>query len=156
MGKCDQGHDHAEAHDHGTGFIWVCTHIIGPLIAVISILVWRWITGAAMLPRLARGSTFLHGAIKPDGARVAWGWWPGYQRATVRLAGTTIVITGILWPVATAATITTALVILAAAVLAARIRAHRAAGPRVVKAVRAEPEQPTTWTNMQRETTCAR
>jgi hypothetical protein len=149
--------DEKHEHDHGTGFIWVCTHIVGPLIAIVSILAWRWITGAPMLPRLARGSTFLHGAAKPDGARVAWGHWPGYQRAITRLVATTVVITGLLWPIATAATIVTAIVGLGSAVAIVRLRAHRATGPRVVKAVRAQPEQPTTWTNMQRETTtCAR
>jgi hypothetical protein len=151
-------HDHRPEHDHGTGFVWVCTHIVGPIIAIVSIMTWRWVTGAPMLPRLDRGSTFLRGAVKPEGARVAWGWWPGYQRATVRILGIIVVISVLLWPVATAAVIIIITVGVATTAVAIRIRARRAAGPRVVAAVRAQPEQPT-WSTMQQDrekASCAR
>jgi hypothetical protein len=154
---CD--HDHKPSGgSSGTGFVWVCTHIVGPLIAIVAIMTWRWITGAPMLPRLDRGSTFLRGAAKPEDARIAWGWWPGYQRATTRMTGTIVVISALMWPIATGIAILTIAVIVTGVAVTARIRARRAEGPRIVAAVRAQPEQPT-WSTMQQDrekASCAR
>jgi len=91
------------------GLWWLARRVLGPVLLVVVVLAWRWLSGARLSGR-PRAATFLRASAVAPRLRLdlavlglVWTHGPGYQRAAVRWAVAAVVIGGCVDPAATAA-----------------------------------------------------
>jgi hypothetical protein len=116
---------------------WLASHVVGPALLVGAVAGFRWLTGAPMIPS-ARPWT------RPRWVtRIRWHAWPRWQRAITRIAATTVLVCGILWPAATGVVVASLVgTVTAAAVAHRRGVRQQTDRPLKVRAVIAQTDRP--------------
>jgi hypothetical protein len=132
------------------GTVWVAVKVGVPVARVAVVQSVRFVAGKPVLPRarrnrLASGATWLRSGAKVARARTRLHWyaWPGWQRSLSRVALLAVLLAAWVAPLVTA--IATALVVLVASGSAATAVVRRrsaAIGPRRVRAIVGDTDQP--------------